>query len=86
MSKHQRQEDVITDPDQVARIAFAHEDGVIVGDKVTFQSYVEDGDGHLYADVYISDVRGEGGGAFRYRIEYVGPAPEPGSVGAEGTP
>lgn len=67
----------ITNPIGVAQIAFGNDDGVILGD-ITFQSYVMDtGDGHVLADVCISDIHLEGGGPFRYRTEYIGPALEP---------
>ncbi|TKG61549.1 hypothetical protein [Prauserella endophytica] len=66
----------ITDPTDVARIAFGADDGVILGD-ITYQTYVDVENGDILADVYISDTNLEGGGAFRYRIAYAGPAPLP---------
>ncbi|WP_431910076.1 hypothetical protein [Amycolatopsis thermoflava] len=70
----------LTDPVDVARLAFSAEDGVIMGD-LTWQSFVDtDDDGTITVDVYPdrnpmgeSDVR-----TFRYRVEYLGPAPLPG--------
>ncbi|WP_147263885.1 hypothetical protein [Prauserella sp. PE36] len=67
----------ITDPVEVAKLAFSAEDGVIQGD-VTWQSYVDtDEDGTITVEVFPdhnpmceADV-----GGFRYRIEYLGPAP-----------
>ncbi|MGW9310682.1 hypothetical protein ACWGPQ_22005 [Saccharomonospora azurea] len=68
----------LTDPVDVAALAFHLPEGVIVGDKATFESYIDrDGEGNLVVDVYASDRHLEGGGAFRYRLEYVGPAPLP---------
>lgn len=68
----------LTDPVDVAALAFDHSDGVIIGDIATFESYVDrDSEGNLVVDVYASDRHLEGGGAFRYRLEYVGPAPLP---------
>ncbi|TLW89223.1 hypothetical protein FFT09_22595 [Saccharomonospora piscinae] len=68
----------LTDPVDVAALAFDHSDGVIIGDVATIQSYVDrDADGNLIVDVYSSNLHLEGGGTFRYRIEHVGPAPEP---------
>lgn len=68
----------ITDPIDVARLAFSAEDGVIYGN-LTWQSYVDtDDDGNITVDVYPDynpmgehDLRG-----FRYRVEYLGPAPD----------
>lgn len=68
-----------TDPGDVARLVFSAEDGVIQGD-LTWQSYVDTDDaGAITVDVYpartdpseADDVPG-----FRYRIEYLGPAPD----------
>lgn len=67
----------LTDPVDVAALTFDHSDGVIIGDLATIQSYVDrDDNGTLVVDVYASDRHLEGGGAFRYRLEYVGPAPD----------
>ncbi|ASR39899.1 hypothetical protein BAY61_31950 (plasmid) [Prauserella marina] len=67
----------ITDPIDVARLAFSAEDGVIEGD-LTWQSYVDtDADGSITVDVYADHVTmddGQGRG-FRYRVEYLGAAP-----------
>lgn len=67
----------ITDPVDVARLAFSAEDGVIDGD-VTWQSYVDtDDDGTITVDVF-PDTNPMGDNepfGFRYRVEYLGPAP-----------
>ena len=66
----------ITDPIDVARLAFGNEDGVIQGD-LTWQSYVDTDDaGTITVDVFpdtnpMSDAAAPG---FRYRVEYLGPA------------
>ena len=74
--------DDITNPIEVAHIAFSNEDGETAGDDVTVQSYVDSADdGSITVDVYTSDKHLDGGGAFRYRVEYIGPAPEPGMDG-----
>lgn len=68
----------ITNPIDVARLAFSAEDGVIQ-DNLTWQSYVDtDDDGTITVDVYPNhnpngetDVPG-----LRYRVEPIGPAPD----------
>ncbi|PXY16613.1 hypothetical protein [Prauserella muralis] len=68
----------ITNPVDVARLAFSAEDGVIQ-DNVTWQSYVDThDDGTITVDVYPDhNPMGDADiGGFRYRVEYVGPAPE----------
>lgn len=72
----------ITNPVDVARLAFSDEDGSIREDLgLTWQSYVDTyDDGTILVDVYplhnpMEDNDGTIGG-FRYRIEYLGPAPE----------
>jgi hypothetical protein len=68
----------ITDPVDVARLAFSAEDGVIQDD-LTWQSYVATDDaGTITVDVYPDrNPMGEGNlGGFRYRVVYVGPAPD----------
>ncbi|WP_199435278.1 hypothetical protein [Qaidamihabitans albus] len=67
----------ITDPVDVARLAFSAEDGVIQGE-VTWQSYVDThDDGTITVDVFPAhNPAGDSdGGGFRYRVEYLGPAP-----------
>lgn len=64
----------------MARLAFSAEEGVILDDlDLTWQSYVDIADdGTITVDVYPDhnpmgehEVKG-----FRYRIEYLGPAPD----------
>lgn len=77
----EEQDDVgdIADPIDVAHLAFEHADGVLIGDAVNLQSYVDShADGTITADVYTTDKHLAGGGAFRYRIEYLGMVPEAG--------
>ncbi|MEU4673914.1 hypothetical protein AB0F91_39665 [Amycolatopsis sp. NPDC023774] len=69
----------ITDPVDVARLAFSADDGVIQGD-LTWQSYVDtDDDGAIIVDVYPDRIpmAESDTPTFRYRVEYVGPAPTP---------
>jgi len=64
----------------VARLAFGNEDGVILGD-LTWQSYVDTyDDGTITVDVYPHHnlMGDEDLPGFRYRVEYVGHAPNPG--------
>lgn len=72
--------DDITDPVEVAHMAFGNEDGMTVNDSAVIQSYVDSFDGAMTVDVYTTDKHLAGGGAFRYRVEYLGPAPEPGNA------
>ncbi|GAB2740482.1 hypothetical protein [Amycolatopsis magusensis] len=71
----------ITDPTDVARLAFGNEDGVVWGD-LTWQSYVDThDDGTITVDVYPdTNPLGERGDipGLRYRVEYIGHAPDPG--------
>jgi hypothetical protein len=67
----------ITDPVDVARLAFSAEEGV-VQDDLTWQSYVEtDDSGEIIVDVYPDrNPMGEANThGFRYRVQYLGPAP-----------
>jgi hypothetical protein len=67
----------ITDPIDVARLAFGNEDGVIQGD-LTWQSYVDTDDaGTITVDVFAdhNPMGEEDLPGFRYRVEYLGPAP-----------
>ena len=69
----------ITDPTHVAKLVFSAEDGV-VQDDLTWQSYVDvSDDGSITVDVYPDHViMGEADvPGLRYRIEYLGPAPDP---------
>lgn len=69
----------ITDPVDVARLAFSAEDGVIQED-FTWQSYVDTyDDGTIIVDVYPSHVPAEDNdvSGLRYRVECLGPAPSP---------
>lgn len=66
----------ITDPTDVARLAFGNEEGVIQGG-LTWQSYVDTDDtGTITVDVFPDTNPMSGGAAsgFRYRVEYLGPA------------
>jgi hypothetical protein len=68
----------ITDPVDVARLAFNAEDGVIQGD-LTWQSYVDtDDEGTITVDVYPdrNPMGDDDFGGFRYRVVYLGPAPD----------
>jgi hypothetical protein len=67
----------ITDPVEVAKLAFGAEEGVTFED-VTWQSYVDThDDGTITVDVFPDhNPMGESNTlGFRYRVEYVGPAP-----------
>ena len=79
VGKDSQDMDDITDPVEVAHMTFGHEDGVVVNDSAVVQSFVDSSeDGAITVDVYATDKHLDGGGAFRYRVEYLGPAPEPG--------
>jgi hypothetical protein len=72
------QEPDITDPVDVARLAFSAEDGVMQDD-LAWQSYVTvDDGGTVTVDVYPdrNPMGEENYAGFRYRVAYVGPAPD----------